>query len=231
RGVDLEQCLSTCKSDSRCRAYSFDKWNRACYLKSELAALRLDPRSMTGIRDDIPAPALAAGAKTMERYRGRAFSDIGYKSLKVGQLDACESICQREDQCVAYTFQGNDRSCNLFSTTTKPYMPANGSDSGGKVQRVQAASIALEKSNDTSINSVQCKLASVWSNHTSAGDSTWTISANGTAIEQGMGFARGHATISGRTLTITFNTLLNNGKYIMQLDENCTSAKGKVVIL
>ncbi len=77
-----------------------------------------------------------------------------------------------------------------------------------------------------------CKLASVWANEVSGvGSSVWRIASDGTATEQGLGGGRGHAILSGRTLTIIFRTALNNGQYSVRLNQACTGGSGKAMIL
>src|SRR5262249_31172990 len=53
RGISLDQCEDRCKRDSRCQAFSYDVWNRFCYLKSSINRLRLEPRSVTSVRSGI----------------------------------------------------------------------------------------------------------------------------------------------------------------------------------
>jgi hypothetical protein len=138
KNVDLEKCTSACDGDSRCRAYSFDKWNRFCFLKNHIASfLRLDPRSVTGVREDIQAPPLATTSPKIEHYHNRAFPGAGYKALQTGQSETCEAACRGQDRCVAYTFHTKDRVCHLFDAATE-YLPAAGSESGAKVQEVLA---------------------------------------------------------------------------------------------
>jgi hypothetical protein len=80
-------------------------------------------------------------------------------------------------------------------------------------------------------SNASCKLASVWQNHlTGVGDSTWSIAPNGTAVEQGLGAARGHASMSGHTLTITYTTSLNGGTYVMHLGQDCAGGSGTVTV-
>jgi hypothetical protein len=73
-----------------------------------------------------------------------------------------------------------------------------------------------------------CKLGSTWSNVTSAGSSTWTISSNGAAVENGMGNARGRAVLSGHRLVITWHTTATQGTYTIALDHGCTAGSGTV---
>jgi hypothetical protein len=129
-----EKCSSACSREDRCRGYSFDKWNNYCYLKSKITSLRMDPRSISGLRAGLPSPSASAIVTKMERYRGRAFSGSGYRSVKAAKFEGCETECQRDDKCVAYTFQNAGQSCTLYDTTTAAYMPSKGSESGGKVQ-------------------------------------------------------------------------------------------------
>jgi hypothetical protein len=75
-------------------------------------------------------------------------------------------------------------------------------------------------------------LAKVWTNQVSDGiSSIWTITADGTATEQGRGNAQGHAVLFGRTLTITWRISVANGNYVVQLNQACTAGTGKVVVL
>jgi hypothetical protein len=77
-----------------------------------------------------------------------------------------------------------------------------------------------------------CSLARVWSNQVSDGiSSVWTISADGTATEQGRGNAHGHAVLSGRTLTITWGIAISHGNYVVKLNQACTAGIGKTTVL
>lgn len=132
RNVDLSTCISKCRHDAQCRAYSFDRWNGFCFLKSKIGPLVIEPRSVTGVRDDVPAPPMSAAPITMQRYRGKAFPGAAYRSISTG-FAGCESTCRNEQVCVAYTFQKSEESCRLFSTAEK-YFPNALADSGTKRQ-------------------------------------------------------------------------------------------------
>jgi PAN domain len=132
KNVDLSSCVSKCRLDPQCRAYSFDRWNGYCFLKSRGGPLLLDPRSVTGVREDLPAQPISAAPVKMERYRGKAFPGTGYRSISVG-FDVCETTCRNEETCIAYTFHKNERKCHMFSTTGK-YLTNPLADSGAKRQ-------------------------------------------------------------------------------------------------
>jgi hypothetical protein len=73
-----------------------------------------------------------------------------------------------------------------------------------------------------------CKLGATWSNATPGGSSAWTISSDGTAVEQGMGNARGRATLSGHKLVITYHSSFDQGTYVVTLNQACTAGSGTV---
>jgi hypothetical protein len=113
---------------------------------------------------------------------------------------------------------------------------------GGNVGQVDKSSSGViteapqsrqaKKPEPVSRSLASCKLASVWANEVSGvGHSVWTIAADGTATEQGLGGGHGHATLSGRTLSITFRTFANNGIYSVRLNEACTAGSGKTTVL
>lgn len=131
KNVDLQNCVSACRQKESCKAYTFDKWNRACYLKSKIGGFKLNPRSWTGVRDNVRVPKAPSGEITMERYPLKAFPGSGYKAVKAEAADACEHICRTEEACVAYTFHIGERTCRLFESTGE-YFGDNLADSGGK---------------------------------------------------------------------------------------------------
>lgn len=133
RNYDLQTCVAACRRKENCRGYSFDKWNKVCSLKSSVGEFRLNPRSSSGVRDDVRVPRAPSGEVTMERYPSKAFPGAGYKSVKAEGPDACEDSCRDEDACIAFTFRLDEGSCHLFKTTGE-YFPNQLADSGGKRQ-------------------------------------------------------------------------------------------------
>jgi invasion protein IalB len=128
-------CASACRNNAQCRAYSFDKWRHACYLKANVAdlVLTLDPASVVGIRADIADPKLAITAALIERVPGRRFTGDLYKETSVTAADKCQSACESENACVAFTFRADVGSCQLF-TSASAYTADKDSVSGAKMQ-------------------------------------------------------------------------------------------------
>jgi len=133
KDVDHEGCLAACQAQSGCQGYSFDKWNRWCFLKSAVTTLRLDPQSIAGIRSDLPRPALASIPEKIERYRNKTFPGAGYRSLASASTEACEKACDVDRTCVAYSFSKVARTCTLLDSAGE-YFSDKTVDSGVKRQ-------------------------------------------------------------------------------------------------
>jgi PAN domain len=115
--TDSATCQSTCLGSGECVAFTYDKWNTACYLKKSLNALKLDPHSDTGIRADQPLPSIAPDAAHFCRYvDSNLYSDNPRRVPSLSVQD-CEQGCQPDD-CVAYAFSRTDRLCSLFRSVS-----------------------------------------------------------------------------------------------------------------
>jgi hypothetical protein len=111
RNIVYQACLSACKSHNECKAFSYDKWIKACYLKNSVTVQRSDPSSTVGVRQDLQPPPQATSPRKMER-RGLEFSGNIYRNFMTGSRDSCSNICFQDPMCLAYTFRGGN--CALF---------------------------------------------------------------------------------------------------------------------
>jgi hypothetical protein len=111
KNVDMAACQVACRSNRACVAVSFDKWNRWCFLKRAVVALRLEPQSDTAIRADHPVPAQVTAAVTMESFRA-LFPGSGYRTSEAKSRESCSDLCLKDARCLAYTFRAN--ACTLF---------------------------------------------------------------------------------------------------------------------
>lgn len=131
--MGLQACVAACRAKETCKAFSFDKWNRACYARSKAGELKVSARTVTGVREDVRPPKAVTGDIRMERYPSKAFPGPGYKSFLAEGLPACEEACGKEDACVAYTFRSDERQCRLYRSTGA-YLGDDHAASGGKRQ-------------------------------------------------------------------------------------------------
>jgi hypothetical protein len=133
--LELSACVKACREDGECHAFSYDKWNRWCFLKNKnnIGRLLLEPKALTGIRQDISAPSLASGPTRISRYSEKIFLGDTYRSIKVRSYEKCEPACSDDKACVAFTFLKKERLCKLFKTTTE-YFGNEVAESGVKRQ-------------------------------------------------------------------------------------------------
>lgn len=131
--TDMAGCASACEADRSCAAYSFDKWNRWCFLKDAAVTFRLEPNTMSGIRTSVAKPPISTIPVAMLRYRGKAFPWEGQETRGANSFEECEGRCQTLESCVAWTFFREKKQCRLMATTGE-YFRDPRADSGIKRQ-------------------------------------------------------------------------------------------------
>jgi hypothetical protein len=131
------ECETLCRSDNRCRAYTHNKWEQVCFLKSSIGAVRIEPQGTTGIaasedvRQDRRPP-------TIQKSRSRRLSGDSYMVLATKSYDNCAAECLADTECLGFNFTRTERTCSLMSSLYKP-TPAHATDAGIKVQRSASA--------------------------------------------------------------------------------------------
>jgi hypothetical protein len=136
---DAMSCEAACGKDARCLAFTFDKWNKVCFTKSKLSALRLEPRSVSGIRTDLEQPSAAATPTKIVYYRNKAFpAATDQNATTVKSFELCEKRCRDDSHCVAFTFEKNTKHCRTLERAEK-YTVDEQADSGTKRQEVPIA--------------------------------------------------------------------------------------------
>ncbi|MBX9826178.1 MAG: DUF4189 domain-containing protein [Xanthobacteraceae bacterium] len=136
--LDVSACSQSCTSESQCQAFVFDKWTRQCSLKKSVAASRFDPGVIAGLRQASSFPSITAEPLVMQRQLGLSLSGTGVDEPTATSLDACESLCRSQQDCVAVTYQ---KSCTRFQSVEQ--RSANGeARSSIKRQRTTADAAA-----------------------------------------------------------------------------------------
>jgi hypothetical protein len=219
--VNFDSCVMGCREESQCKAYTYNKWKRSCFLKSEIGTLSLDPRSVTGVRKDIAAPAFATGKINMEPYPGTALLGVAYKSATLRGLLQCKKICHADKDCTAYTFEKNKRLCHLFRVVDN-YKPDASADSGAKIQAPSAPVTASVKTSADLLNFERFKgkwTGSGWFTYSNGAQEqancTIHVHPDGRPQRGGIDFecaAKTYA-FSGRAFNITLNGAAANGSW------------------
>jgi hypothetical protein len=119
RDMDMPACAASCSKNSQCQAFSYDKWNRACFLKTAITALRLDPKSMSGIRKGLAIPPTVDDQARMYVYRNKSFPGDGFNTSRARSSADCARSCEQNLSCVAYTYYKQTELCRLFKTADK----------------------------------------------------------------------------------------------------------------
>jgi hypothetical protein len=132
RGISLDQCGDLCKRNDRCQAYSYDAWNRYCFLKSSLNPLRLEPRSVTFVANGASV-SQDEREPIIQRRTQKAFPNDPYLQANAASYGDCAQRCLKDKRCEAFNFYQSARRCNLIEKP-KEYSDDRGADVGIKVQ-------------------------------------------------------------------------------------------------
>src|SRR5258708_9830268 len=100
----MSNCVAACSRNADCKAYTFDKWNHACYLKATFTTLQAEPKSDSGVRKPHKRPDTAPEATRACRYPNSIFTGDVINSRPLVSVKACKDSCDGDSACVAYTF-------------------------------------------------------------------------------------------------------------------------------
>ncbi|MBY5807584.1 PAN domain-containing protein [Rhizobium ruizarguesonis] len=131
----LAECQQACADNAQCSVFTFNAWNKKCFLKAGAGELRLDPRATTGVSSDLGPPSYRDSPIVMEYYHSYAMSGSRIGPRRVSNSrQQCENICWENDSCVAFSFDTGDRACSMYERADNRF-PGQGIESGSKVQR------------------------------------------------------------------------------------------------
>ncbi len=132
--VSFDICREKCKGNTRCRAFSFDKWNRYCFLKSSLSQIRLEPKSITGVLENEDQPLLSTAEKQTFLFKGKKMPGNSFYTTNTDSPEICEIYCMKNDQCIAFSYNRGNNRCRLLDTAEE-YFSNSKFDSGVKRHR------------------------------------------------------------------------------------------------
>ncbi|RUV63268.1 MAG: hypothetical protein EOS25_08440 [Mesorhizobium sp.] len=120
-------------ADAWCRAYTFDAWNRKCFLKGATGQLLANARATSGVLSSLTTPTSSGANMYFEYFNNKAFPGDGFRVLSAQSRDECGSECWDLNQCAAFSFTASQRRCVLFDQPGE-YSSSRGSNSGAKRQ-------------------------------------------------------------------------------------------------
>jgi hypothetical protein len=117
--TDLDGCASRCLAEGFCKAFSFNKETRLCYLIDHVVSRASNPSFVSAIRH---SPALSPQASAFQRLQTKfsLLQDtevVGRLRIFSGattDLDGCASRCLAEGFCKAFSFNKETRLCYLI---------------------------------------------------------------------------------------------------------------------
>ncbi|WP_194390206.1 TIR domain-containing protein [Bradyrhizobium sp. CCBAU 51765] len=137
RSSDVNACAVQCDGNPSCAAFSFDRWNKMCFLKKTIVTSLLEPRSAIGVKKPSALPnrsTLPVQLRTVYKHR---FLAQPIAAENVSDLKACQALCFNDRRCVAFSFLkggGQARNCQIFDNVQDAYMDDPSADSGWKEQ-------------------------------------------------------------------------------------------------
>jgi tetratricopeptide (TPR) repeat protein len=133
--LSLDECEAACAKDRSCKAYSFNRWNSVCFLKSETTMRFLDPSTISGLKGETYPPPISDAMMSMFRFRNKAFPGEPARATPENRFEDCEASCETSESCVAFSFVKADAMCKIFEQAGE-YTSDRGVDSGAKRQVV-----------------------------------------------------------------------------------------------
>jgi PAN domain/HdeA/HdeB family len=133
RGVELSKCEALCKADGACQAFSYDKWNKWCFLKSKATELTLDPSSISGVRQSLADPQQSKSALRIEPLDAKTVRGHALQSESWHSAQDCKKACALDRTCLGFTYIPSGQDCRMFNRI-ETVDRENGATSGYKTQ-------------------------------------------------------------------------------------------------
>ncbi len=175
-GIDFSGCIDACRADRRCSSFSFDKWNRYCFLKNTVPTeVRIDPQSIVAVMSTA-TPVVSSAAVRIEKYANAIFYDPPFRQLSQSSYGACQSACESDNRCEVFSFIRSTRICRLIARPSEYFRSSDtDADSGVKRQPAPARGAFMPAGGAGAPRSVGQLPASIWNRNGSPG----TLAADG----------------------------------------------------
>jgi hypothetical protein len=113
RARGLSDCLGACRKDRRCRAYTYDTRNDACYLKDRANSAQRNDEMVTGYKREDGGDYDDDDDFDLTEERGYDRRGNDYTSFRARGLSDCMAACRRDGRCRAYTYDTRNDACYL----------------------------------------------------------------------------------------------------------------------
>ncbi len=199
-------------------------------ISGSLLGPRLSPKQLSAVLADLVSRS-ARAKRAVSRKHGEFVVRIDQKGRDLQSLGSRLDDCRKNAPCVDPPRRGLSSGKVDLSDLALPSLRFQA------IQECPAPSTPVATTSPLPVTTVappttlSCAAAATWVHQTTGiGSTTWTITSDGTAEESGLGNAKGKATLSGQTLTITFvaSDKVTAGSYTWKLTTDCRSGTGEL---
>ena len=120
RARGLEDCKGACRKDGRCRAYTYDTRNEACYLKDRVNSSQRNDSMVTGYKRDDSSDSGNSSDFGLTEERGYDRRGSDYTSFRARGLSDCKETCRKDGRCRAFTYDTRNDACYLKDRVNSP---------------------------------------------------------------------------------------------------------------
>jgi hypothetical protein len=117
KNIDADACEASCESNSACRAYTFNRPNRACFLKAGGSLMIGNPNAVAGYKPEIER-LLRQSSITV--YEKTDLPGMDYRDVQGTTLANCIDECEDDKRCAAFTYNNRHKLCWLKSSVPLP---------------------------------------------------------------------------------------------------------------
>lgn len=110
RSVSQLQCQQACEADSSCRATTYNKKERFCFLKNDAALLVANSDALAHVADEIAGRVMVS---TFTIAAGKDMAGGDYKRIRNSNFIGCYAECELDSQCRAFAFVRQYSDCWL----------------------------------------------------------------------------------------------------------------------
>jgi hypothetical protein len=112
----ISNCDAMCKEDSSCIAYTFNKQNRNCWLKTSIQSIfQINPDiAISAVKSVVVKNNLQSDSPSLQIFENFDIStNDEVRGIANSNEESCKVTCLREDSCAALTFNKTNNMCWL----------------------------------------------------------------------------------------------------------------------
>lgn len=114
RSVSQEQCSAACQADPACRATTYNKKQRFCFLKNDAKLLVRNYDADANVATELAASVVVS---TFTVTSGRDMAGGDYLRLRQSSFIGCYLECEKDWRCRAFAFARKKNECWLKNRT------------------------------------------------------------------------------------------------------------------